>query len=334
MRPPEFWYGGPGSPWPGLLSPLAALYGAASRLNYRLATARRAPVPVICVGNLVAGGAGKTPVALALAQHCQAAGHSPHFISRGYGGSQDGLRVDPAIHGAVDVGDEALLLARIAPTWAGSDRHALALEATAGGADLVILDDGYQNPALIKDISIVVVDGGAGFGNGRLIPAGPLRELPALGLARAHAAVILGEDLSDADVAIAAEGPVGLPVFAARLQTADADTQRLSGKRVLAFAGIARPQKFFDTLSAIGADIADSLVFNDHHPYTGPEISDILERAKELNAVAVTTEKDHVRLGPDQARTIETIHVDIAWDDGPSFTGWLDGRIKAAAGGA
>ncbi len=332
MRPPEFWYGGPGSPWPGLLSPLAALYGAASRLNNRLTTARRAPLPVICVGNLVAGGAGKTPVALALARHLQSAGRSPHFISRGYGGSQDGLRVDTAHHGAPDVGDEALLLARIAPTWAGSDRHALALEAAAGGADLVILDDGYQNPALIKDISIVVVDGGAGFGNGRLMPAGPLRELPASGLARAHAAVILGEDSSDADVAIAAEGPVGLPVFAARLEAA-ADAGSLAGKRVLAFAGIARPQKFFETLSAIGADIADSLVFNDHHPYTGPEISDILERAKALNAVAVTTEKDHVRLGSDQGRAIETIHVDATWDDGPGFTGWLDGRIEAAAGG-
>jgi len=333
MRPPEFWYGGPGSPWPGLLSPLAALYGAASRLNYRFTTPRRAPVPVICVGNLVAGGAGKTPVALALARHLQSAGRSVHFISRGYGGSKDGVRVDPAIHGAADVGDEALLLARAAPAWAGSDRHALALEAAAGGADLVILDDGYQNPALVKDISIVVVDGGAGFGNGRLIPAGPLRELPAAGLARAHAAVILGEDSADADVAIAAEGPVGLPVFAARLDAAAADAQRLAGRRVLAFAGIARPQKFFDTLNAIGADIADSLVFDDHHPYTGPEISDILERAKALDAVAVTTEKDHVRLGPDQGRAIETIHVDIVWDDGSGFTGWLDGRIEAAAGG-
>lgn len=333
MRPPEFWYGGPGSPWPGLLRPLAAFYGAASRLNNRLITARRAPVPVICVGNLVAGGAGKTPVALALAQHCQAAGHSPHFIIRGYGGSADGVRVDLASHGAVDVGDEALLLARVAPTWVGSDRHALALEAAAGGADLVILDDGYQNPSLIKDISIVVVDGGAGFGNGCLIPAGPLRELPASGLARAHAAIILGEDSADADVTIAAEGPVGLPVFAARLAPVAADVQRLTSKRVLAFAGIARPQKFFETLSAIGAEIADSLVFSDHHPYTGPEIFDILERAKELNAVAVTTEKDHVRLGPDQGRAIETIHVDIAWAEGPAFTDWLDGRIRAAAGG-
>lgn len=333
MRPPEFWYDAPDSPWPGLLRPLAALYGAASRLNNRFTTARRAPLPVICVGNLVAGGAGKTPVALALARHLQSTGRSPHFISRGYGGSHDGVRVDTATHGAGDVGDEALLLARIAPTWAGSDRHALALEAAAGGADLVILDDGYQNPQLIKDISIVVVDGGAGFGNGRLLPAGPLRELPAAGLARAHAAVILGEDSADADVTIAAEGPVGLPVFAARLDAA-ADAGRLTGKRVLAFAGIAKPQKFFETLRAIGADIADSLVFNDHHPYTGPEISDILERAKALNAVAVTTEKDHVRLDPDQGRAIETIHVDIAWDNGPQFTGWLDGRIKAAAGGA
>jgi tetraacyldisaccharide 4'-kinase len=333
MRPPEFWYGGPGSPWPGLLSPLAALYGAASRLNYRFTTPRRAPVPVICVGNLVAGGAGKTPVALALARHLQSAGRSPHFIIRGYGGTKDGVRVDTGIHGAGDVGDEALLLARAGPTWAGRDRHALALEATAGGADLVILDDGYQNPSLVKDISIVVVDGEAGFGNGRLLPAGPLRELPGPGLARAHAAVILGEDSADADVAIAAEGPMGLPVFAARLQTAAADAQRLAGKRVLAFAGIARPQKFFGSLRAIGAEIADGLVFADHHPYTGPEISDILERAKALNAVAVTTEKDHVRLPPEPGRAIETIHVDVAWDDGAAFTGWLNGRIEVAAGG-
>jgi tetraacyldisaccharide 4'-kinase len=332
MRPPEFWYGESVGPWPRLLSPLATLYGAASRLNYRLSSSQRAPMPVICIGNLVAGGAGKTPVAMAIARYLQAAERTPHFIHRGYGGSSDGVHVDPARHGAPEVGDEALLLARIAPTWAGADRHALALQAAAGGADMVILDDGYQNPALIKDISIVVVDGGTGFGNGRLIPAGPLRELPSDGLARAHAAIIVGEDTADADVAIAAEGPVGLPVFGARLE-ADEDAQRLAGRRVLAFAGIARPQKFFATLSAIGAEIVDGLVFDDHHPYTGPEISDIVERAKSLNAIAVTTEKDLVRLDPDWKGAIETIHVDAAWDDTAAFTGWLDERLHSVAGG-
>jgi tetraacyldisaccharide 4'-kinase len=333
MRPPEFWYGAPDRPWPRLLSPIATLYGAASRLNNRLTSSRRAPLPVLCVGNLVAGGAGKTPVALALARHLQSAGRTPHFIIRGYGGSANGVRVDAAAHGASEVGDEALLLARAGPTWAGSDRHGLTLQAAAAGADMVILDDGYQNPALIKDISIVVIDGGTGFGNGLLLPAGPLRELPGDGLARAHAAIILGEDSADADVAIAAEGPVGLPVFAARLEATNADAQRLAGKRVVAFAGIARPQKFFATLSALGAEIVDSLVFPDHHPYTGPEISNIMERAKTLAAVAVTTEKDHVRLEPELAGAIETIHVDATWDDAAGFTGWLDERLRSAAGG-
>lgn len=335
MRPPEFWYGAPSSPWPRLLGPLGGLYGAAARLRSNLTPSRRAGLPVICVGNLVAGGAGKTPLALAIARHLQAKGCVVHFISRGYGGSADGVQVDAGRHGASDIGDEALLLARMAPTWTGADRYASAMRAADAGADLVILDDGYQNPALIKDISIIVVDGETGFGNGRLMPAGPLRELPAPGLARAHAAVILGEDKVDADVVIAADGPAGLPVFGARLEAAEADAERLAGRRVFAFAGIARPDKFFATLGGIGCEIAASLVFDDHHPYTGRELSDIVEKAKSLDAVPVTTEKDHVRLDKAAAAAggIETVHVDIAWGDAAAFTGWLDERIQGAARG-
>jgi len=332
MRPPEFWYGDGDSVWPGLLSPLATLYGAASRLNNQFTTGQRAPLPVVCIGNLVAGGAGKTPVALAVAQYLQSAGRNPHFISRGFGGNLDGVCVE-AGHNAAEVGDEPLLLARTAPTWVGIDRHAMALKAAAADADLVILDDGYQNPELVKDISIVVLDGATGFGNGRLLPAGPLRELPAEGLTRAHAAVILGEDKADANVAIAAEGPAGLPVFAAHLVAAIADAERLAGRRVLAFAGIARPQKFFATLAAVGAEIAGSLVFDDHHPYTGTEISDILQRAKSLDAVAVTTEKDLMRLGCESTDGIESLHVDAAWSDSTSFTTWLEARLRGVTGG-
>jgi len=332
MRPPEFWYGDEGSVWPGLLSPLASLYGAASRLNNRFITAQFAPLPVVCIGNLVAGGAGKTPVALAVAQQLQSVGRNPHFISRGFGGSLDGVCVE-AGHGAAEVGDEPLLLAQTAPTWVGADRYAMALKAAAANADLVILDDGYQNPELVKDVSIVVVDGATGFGNGRLLPAGPLRELPAEGLARAHAAVILGEDEVDANAAIAGEGPGGLPVFAAHLAVATSDAERLAGRRVLAFAGIARPKKFFDTLAAMGAEIAASLAFDDHHPYTSSEISNILKRAKSLDAVAITTEKDLMRLGCEFTDGIESLHVDAALRDSASFTTWLEARLQGPAGG-
>ena len=199
MRTPDFWYARQPSLAAALMQPAAALFSAGGVLRQLLIKAEAAPVPVVCIGNLVAGGAGKTPVALALAGLARATGWQPAFLSRGYGGSfrQMALKVEPDIHRSTDVGDEALLLAALAPCWVARDRRQGAKLAAAAGADLIIMDDGFQYPGLRKDLCLVVVDGAVGFGNGQIIPAGPLREPVARGLARASAVVMMGEDRCD-----------------------------------------------------------------------------------------------------------------------------------------
>lgn len=316
MRTPGFWYGGAGTPnrLPDrllgvVLAPAGALYGLAGRL--RMASApppARAGVPVLCVGNLVAGGAGKTPVCLALAEALRARGIAAHFLTRGHGGRERGpLPVDPARHGAAAVGDEALLLAAQGPCWVARDRAAGARAAVAAGAPAVVMDDGFQNPGLHKDLSLVVVDGAVGFGNGRLVPAGPLREPVARGLARAGALVVLGEDRTGV------AGLAGsLPVLHARLEPAEA-ARDLAGRAVLAFAGIGRPEKFFTTLEGLGARIVGRVGFADHHPFRPDEIMELVDRAAVLGALPVTTAKDAVRLPAEARALVRVVPVRAVW---------------------
>jgi tetraacyldisaccharide 4'-kinase len=295
MRPPEFWQQPPGLA-AALLAPAALLYDMAGVWRRRLTTAWRAPVPVICVGNLVAGGAGKTPTALAIGAQLRANGLNIAFVSRGYGRRSRGtMLVDPARHHAAEVGDEPLLLARLAPTIVAADRKDGARLAIAEGADIVILDDGLQNPSLYQDLRLAVIDGASGFGNGKVIPAGPLREDLARGLARVHGFVLIGEDRFGVLAQLR-----GAPVLRARLVPDDA-ARRLGGERVLAFAGIGRPQKFFDTLREIGAEIVQQRSFADHHPYTDRDIAALEDDAARERLMLVTTQKDWVRL-PNAAR--------------------------------
>ncbi len=275
-----------------------------------LGTPWQAPVPVICVGNLVVGGAGKTPLAIALARHLIATGHTPHFLSRGYGGREYGpVRVDLQHHNARAVGDEPLLLASVAHTWVASNRPVGARMACAAGADVIIMDDGFQNPSLAKDISVLAVDGGYGFGNHRVIPAGPLRERLSSGLWRADAAVVIGSDATGALNGIQNY----CPVHKARLTPYPDDA--IAGKRVFAFAGIGRPQKFYATLRQIGCTVAATKDFPDHHRYTPRRIIRLCEDATALDAILVTTEKDYVRL-PDDAKTmVHALRVELEWAD-------------------
>jgi tetraacyldisaccharide 4'-kinase len=308
VRAPEFW--AHQGLVPTLLAPLAALYEAAGAARRLLARPWRAPVPVVCIGNLVAGGAGKTPVALSLAGLLGERGQRPHIVMRGYGGSLAGpVRVDPARHGAHEVGDEALLLARAAPCFVSRDRVAGVRAAIAAGAKLVLLDDGFQNPSLIRDLSFVVVDGAYGFGNGKVMPAGPLRETVGRGLGRAQAVVIIGEDRCGSEAAAAGS----LPVLHAALVPQNAD--EFAGRKVLAFAGIGRPAKFYATLEALGAEIVARRDFPDHHRYRADEVSVLLAAARARGALAVTTAKDRVRL-PDELRCeVGVLEVAIAWRD-------------------
>jgi tetraacyldisaccharide 4'-kinase len=328
MKTPGFWYRPEATPAAWLLTPAGLLYDAASRLRRSLVEPQRAPVPVACIGNLVAGGAGKTPVALALGRRLGEIGIAVHFLSRGHGGSLAGpVRVDPERHSAAEVGDEPLLLARAAPAWVSRDRPAGARAAAAAGAGLILMDDGFQNPSLAKDLSLLVVDGGSGFGNGRILPAGPLRERPEDGLKRADAVVVMGPDRAGIGALAARHG---LPALGARLVPDAADAARLRGRRVLAFAGIGRPGKVFATLAELGAEIAGAVPFPDHHAYTPDEIMRLAETAQERQAVLVTTEKDLVRLPPDARPMVEALRVDLAWDDPARADAVLEPLVRRA----
>jgi tetraacyldisaccharide 4'-kinase len=261
-------------------------------------------------------------VALALIEALASRGIAVHALTRGHGGREAGpLRVDPARHGASDVGDEALLLAAQAPCWVARDRAAGARAAVAAGAGALVMDDGFQNPSLIKDLSLVVVDGAAGFGNGFRIPAGPLREPVARGLARADALVLLGEDRTGVGGLAA-----GRPVLHARLEPAD-DAGDLAGRDVLAFAGIGRPEKFFATLEALGARLVERVAFPDHHPFRPEEVARLLERAGRAGALPVTTAKDAVRLPPEARAAVRILPVRAVWQDAAALGALLD-RLK------
>jgi tetraacyldisaccharide 4'-kinase len=311
MRPPDFW-ARPGDLRARLLNPLGAAYGFAGRIRRRLVRSLRAPVPVICVGNLTVGGTGKTPVALALAERLLAMGHRPHFLTRGYGGRSRGpQKIDPARHDAADVGDEALLLAKVAPTWVARDRAAGARAAVSAGAGLLVMDDGFQNAALVQDLSLIVIDGEVGLGNRRLLPAGPLRESVSAGLARASAVVLVGADRT----AVLRLLPPGLPVLLAELAYPHEAT-RLREERVVAFAGIGRPEKFFAGLAQVGAQVVAAHAFADHHRYRESELQALASEAERHgDARLVTTAKDHVRLPPAWRERVAILPVKLRWRD-------------------
>jgi tetraacyldisaccharide 4'-kinase len=309
MRAPEFWHEPPGL-IAGLLAPFGAAFDAASRLRRAVARPYRASVPVICVGNLVAGGSGKTPVVLSLAGLLAARGVAAHVVTRGYGGSLAGpVRVDPGRHDVADIGDEALLIAVRAPCWIARDRAAGVRAAAAAGAEAILLDDGFQNPSVAKDLSLVVIDSDYGFGNRRVIPAGPLREPVGAGLARADALVVIGE----AEAGRRYVAQACCPVLHAAMQPIE--SERFAGARIVAFAGIGRPDKFFASLRALGATLVLAQPFADHHRFRGSEIAKLREAAERARARLVTTTKDWVRLPPALRAGIEVLEVEIHWRD-------------------
>lgn len=320
MKTP-FWWGGDG-PLPRLLDPLGALYGAATTWRLSRGTPWKAPVPVVCVGNVTAGGAGKTPVCLDLLRRLPGV----HGLLRGYGGDETGpLRVNPAAHGYQQVGDESLLLAQAAPTWIARDRAAGAQAIVAAGARGIIMDDGLQNPSLHKDLSLLVVDGGFGFGNRRVIPAGPLREPLRRVWDRVSAVVIVGDDTAG----VARRVPSGLPLLRAQV-VPDASALALRGQRVVAFAGIGRPEKFFVTLRRLGAEVVAIHPFADHYPYAPADVQPILDEAYQLGAIPVTTAKDSVRLPPDQRGQVNVLSIGLAWEDEAALTAVLSRAFASA----
>ena len=309
MREPAFWWRKPGLA-AALLAPLGALYGAVARRRLARPSAR-AGVPVICVGNFTLGGAGKTPTALAIVAMLAQAGEQVFCLSRGYGGSNAGpKRVDAHADAAAEVGDEALLLARAAPTVVAHDRVAGAARAKEQGASVIVMDDGLQNASLVKDFTLAVVDGRRGIGNARVFPAGPLRAPLGAQLARSDALLVVGAG-DGAGAVMAAAMARGRPVLHGKLVPDAAAGEALKARRVLAFAGIGDPEKFFASVREAGIEVARTLAFPDHHRFTAEEAAELIMNAESEGLALITTEKDRARMAgePMLAALAQRAHV-------------------------
>jgi tetraacyldisaccharide 4'-kinase len=333
MREPGFWHG-PASLNSHLLKPLAALYGAvaAKRLRHK---GLNAGIPVLCVGNYNVGGAGKTPTVLAMAKLLCELGETPIVLSRGYGGELRGpVRVDPIRHAASDVGDEPLMLAGHLPVVVSRKRADGVPLARSQGATVILMDDGFQSPAIVKDASLIVIDSERGIGNGQVFPAGPLRAPLRPQLARTDALIIVGNGNAAQSVAaeIAAQGK---PVLSAHLKPDEVQVAQLRGRRVLAFAGIGDPTRFFNTLRASGIEVAGQRAFADHHPYSQAEIESLIAEARGDALTLVTTEKDLARLRhggslPDWAKQIVAFAVTLEFDDAAALRKFVADRLFKA----
>jgi len=333
MREPGFWHR-PSSFVSLLLLPLGALYGAvAARRMQR--EGFDAGIPVLCVGNYHVGGAGKTPMVLALTRMLRDLGETPVVLSRGYGGRLHGpVKVDPDRHAAADIGDEPLMMARTVPVVVARDRISGVALARSQGASVILMDDGFQNPAIAKDASLIVIDGDRGLGNGLVFPAGPLRAPLPPQLARTDALIVVGDGAAAAPVA-AAIAAQGRPVLSAHLRADDASVASLRGKRVLAFAGIGDPPRFFRTLHASGIEVVRERAFADHHPYAQAEIEALIAEAKPDALMLVTTEKDLARLRSggrlaSYAQEIVPFAVTLEFDDAAKLRTFVTDRLFKA----
>lgn len=312
MKTPQFWT--EQGFLSNLLRPVGKIYAAATAWRLKSRVPYKAERPVICIGNLTAGGTGKTPVSLSIAEMLRSMGKNPYFISRGYGGHLQNIVVNPAIHTPRQVGDEPLLLAEVAPAVVNLDRAAAAKLAVNNGADCLVMDDGFQNPTLHKDLSFLVFDGNYGIGNGRVIPAGPLREPFAEGIKRAQAIIILGADKH----LIASKS--ALPVFYGEITE---EQPAIANRNIVAFCGIGHPEKFFASLSKCGFNINRNFSFPDHHFYTHAELNSLIDFAQKNNLDIYTTSKDFVKIPPKLRPHFKVLQIKIRWNDEKALQNFL-----------
>ncbi len=317
MKTPKYWQSN--SFTSKLLQPIGKIYGIATQWRLKRTLSPKVDVPVICVGNITAGGTGKTPVSISIAKMLETAMYHPFFVTRGYGGNLQNIMVNPKKHTARDVGDEPLLLAKQAPVVVNANRYEGAKLAIKEGADIVIMDDGFQNPSLYKDLSFLVFDGNYGIGNGKIIPAGPLRETLEDGVKRANALIILGKDKHHL------VERCHLPVFFGHTE---ALTTVINNPNILAFAGIGHPQKFYHTLSTQGFNVIETIDFPDHHFYSTAELEQILQKAHAKNAEIYTTSKDYVKIPPQFQNDINVLEVAVVWDEPDTLLQFITNHLK------
>ncbi len=324
IKTPKFWYRDESSKPPFIevmLAPLSMVYKFGQHLNLSNATTKTAPIPVICIGNITAGGSGKTPAIIAL--HKLITKHqifnAPYFLSRGYGGVDKGARCISVHDGANEVGDEPLLLLSHSKTIISVNRYDGAMLAHELGADCVLMDDGFQNQTLYKDLSLIVINGKSGLGNKKLLPAGPLREPIDNAFMRAQGVIMIGDD----EMNIAALIPDNLPVFKAYIKATNIDNLDRDAKYI-GFAGLANPQKFHDTLLENNINIVDFHEFADHHPYSDKEIEILIDKSK--GAKLITTEKDYVRVSDKYREYIDYLSIELIWEDEKAMVDLIKAR--------
>lgn len=317
MKTPVFWQHK--NLTTSILYPLGKLYALATRLNLKFHKSQKVNIPVICIGNLTAGGSGKTPTAISIAAILQNMGYKPFFVSRGYGGKLKNVLVDPKLHTPEQVGDEPLLLARQAPVVVNANRFQGAQTAISHGADIIIMDDGFQNPKLHKDLSFLVFDGGIGYGNGFCIPAGPLREELSQGLKRAQAIIIIGEDKKNL------KQQISLPSFEGKIS---ALKPQISGSKIIAFAGIGRPEKFYLSLKELGLELVKTIDFPDHHFYTSQELQDLIKQAKDNNYTLITTAKDFVKIPQNLQSNFHVLEIEIQWQNKKELQEFISQKLQ------
>ncbi len=310
LKAPKFWYLKRDSLLSNTLYPFSLLFRLGTKIKNLISIERKTKLPIICIGNIVIGGAGKTPVALKIGSMLKKAGYNPHFVSKGYGGIEKNNTLVKDWHSPKSVGDEPLLLSEIAPTWIGLDRNKSFQLASENGADCIVMDDGFQNPTLQKDFSIVVINGEQGFGNKRVIPSGPLRESIKRGLSRTNLVITIG-NISDS---VKDKIPKHIPLIAANFKIKE-DNMMLQGQRITAFAGIAYPEKFFNSLKLLKANIVDKISYSDHHIYNENDLLYLAEIANKNKSILVTTKKDMVRIPKNFRSLVKTIDGFIQLDD-------------------
>lgn len=303
-----------------LLSLLGNFYAAATAFRVKFGHCSKVGRPVICIGNLTAGGTGKTPVAISIAKMLQEKGKNPFFISRGYGGKLTDLLVDKQKHTAQEVGDEPLLLSNQAPVIINSNRYLAAQKALKSGAEIIIMDDGFQNPSLHKDLSFLVFDGGFGYGNGLAIPAGPLRENLQKGLQRAQAIIIIGQDQHNLCNEFST-----FPLFQGKIK---AILPEISNKNIIAFAGIGRPEKFYTSLRELGLNLEKTFDFPDHHQYQSSELQKIINLAQKQGCLIFTTSKDFVKIPQPMQKYFHVLEIEIAWEKPEELADFILNNIK------